>query len=567
MTDSTVTNSYLNVSDLQLLFKSPQSKFEHNFGTCNIRINKGEPLWGALHLVFNLDRSGSTGAGSEGKDGKTAWDNIVHTMKCTLNYCKEHNVQVFVSIILFDHKTIEMCQSKEVTEENVKILSQNLSDRIKYYPRGSTDIHKAMLKAQEMAVHDFDEWCVEKPYQTFHLLMTDGCPTAGPCDLTTIATAMPKEVENYLLGFGSNHNEKLLNALVEKSVKGGEYHFTPTFEQAGVIYGTVLDSIFNRFAQTVTVTVKHAELYDYKTNTWVTELKLGPMAFESERMLHLRFPWDNMKDREICVTYKTLGDSGEHILWKYNKEYSTEENKDDKMNLEVYKYFLRQEVMEILYHRKHKTFPDDKLRKNIAALGELIKTFMKDNNLDEDAFLNQLCDDLSIALHSMEMSAALGDKLCLDRQVSQATQRGYNAAVPARMQRFDAQTAPAATAALKRTPLFRNHTQRGAAARSTSAYAAPRQMAAQRMCSLGVDDDVSDDEFYDASVHPAACPHAASFIPPRPPARRSLTTSYCARNLGNVSAATSAPPNNIESLVKSWTKQAKDNITKNQKIS
>ena len=134
-----------------------------------------------------------------------------------------------------------------------------MSDRTKFYPRGSTDIHKAMEKAQEMAVHDFDEWCVEKPYQTFHLLMTDGCPTAGKTDFNSIASAMPKAVENYLFGFGSNHNEKLLTRLVEKSVKGGEYHFTPTFEQAGVIYGTVLDSIFNRFAQSVTVKVKNAE--------------------------------------------------------------------------------------------------------------------------------------------------------------------------------------------------------------------------------------------------------------------------------------------------------------------
>ena len=291
------------------------------------------------------------------------------------------------------------------------------------------------------------------------------------------------------------------------------------------------------------------------------------MAFESERMLHLRFPWDNEEDRELSVTYHALGGAGEHILWKYNKEYSMKKNEDDKMNLDVYKYFLRQEVLEILYHRKHKTVADDKLRKNIAALGELIKTFMKDNDMDDDSFLTQLCDDLTVALHSMEMSAALGDKLCLDRQVTQATQRAYNAAIPQRMKRFDASTAPAAMAALKKTPLFRSHTQSSAPVRSVSAYAAPRQVTAQRMCSLGAnvsDDDASDDEFYDAPVHPA--PDATSFVPPRPPARRSFTTSYCARNLGNAHEVFT-PPNTIETLVKSWTKQAKDNIENNQKLS
>ena len=134
----------LNVGNIQLLYKTLQkNKFDTNFGICNLSIGKGDPLWGVLHFVFNLDRSGSMG--SLGADGKTAWENIVHTMRCILDYCNQSKVQVFISIILFDHEIVELYTSKLLTEENVKSLSDTLGDSKKFYPRGSTDIAKAMV--------------------------------------------------------------------------------------------------------------------------------------------------------------------------------------------------------------------------------------------------------------------------------------------------------------------------------------------------------------------------------------------------------------------------------------
>ena len=555
-----------NTSDIQLLYKTAQEKFPYNFATCNLSINSGEPLFNILHFVFSLDRSGSMGAGSSGQDGRTAWDNLVHTMRNIFQYFKQSNIQVFVSVILFDHIVEEECHSLELTDESIRVLTETLAGN-KYYPRGMTNIAGAMAAAKKAAVHDFDTWCTGKSYKTFHLFMTDGCPTEGPSTAAGIVSYMPQEVENFMIGFGKNHNEKLMTDLVKQSVCGGEYHFVSTFEQAGVVYGTILDSICNRYAEDVTITVKNCEIYDFTNNTWGQTFQLGSMAFESERMLHLRFPWDNTEDKEVCVTYKTVGDSQKHTVWKYEREYSDQKNPDEKQNDEVYKYLLRQEVLEVLDAVKQKSLATDKLRTNITTLGELIKVFQKENKLDDDAFLNQLCDDLTVALHSLEMAPELAAKYVVDRQNAQATQRGYTATMP----QYRNVTAPAACA-LEKTPLFRGHTCSAVDRpfRTTSAYTCNRQAAAQRLCTQGLDSDDDDDVdgFHEVlpyhnqiligrnSVNASTPP-----VPPRPVMRRAATAS-AAPVRTQTSPTQQARDRTAQNLVTYWVNQAKKNKAK-----
>ena len=74
----------LTVSNIELLYKTLQKKYNHNFATCNVAINEGSPLWGILHLVFNLDRSGSMG--TPGDDKKTPWEYVTHMMHNVFQY-------------------------------------------------------------------------------------------------------------------------------------------------------------------------------------------------------------------------------------------------------------------------------------------------------------------------------------------------------------------------------------------------------------------------------------------------------------------------------------------------
>ena len=74
----TQVTQILNVNPIQLLFKSPQDKYDHNFAISNICVKGGTPVWKSLHFIFTLDRSGSMS--QRGRDGNTAWDNVTHMM-------------------------------------------------------------------------------------------------------------------------------------------------------------------------------------------------------------------------------------------------------------------------------------------------------------------------------------------------------------------------------------------------------------------------------------------------------------------------------------------------------
>ena len=474
---------------------------------------------------------------------------------------------------------------KKLTEENMDDLSNSLKDTTKFYPRGMTNIAAAMKAATTAATEQFtlninEKLLVHKcgdysPYRTFHLFMTDGCPTEGPSTCGGISPSVPKKIENFVIGFGVDHNEKLLNGLVDIKVskRGGEYHFVNDFENAGVIYGTILDSIFNRSVEDVTVTVKNCEIYNFVDNTWGNTLKLGPMAFDTSRMVHLRSSWVNEDQWEICVTFTSLArvdpdfrealhderPSTIYRVWEYNNEYTNKKIPDEKPNTAVYKYFLRQEVLELLFHVKKRTFPGQKLRHNITMLGETIKKFMETNDLNDDAFLNNLCDDLMVALHSMEMAPELGDKLCSDRHVTQGAQRAYNpATIPQCAPRYHSSgsgrftTCPPALAgvALQKTPLFRGHTV--SCHQTPNLNAVPRQVTAQRLCSQDIDNYDSDDDWNKVEPYAVGAANAviSSSMPPRVPLTRSTTCS--------TGDASQAPE---KALVDSWIKQAKEKLS------
>ena len=419
-----------------------------------------------------------------GKDGLTAWENVTHMMKNILIYLKDCGVRVFVTINVFDNEVIPVFpfieglgSIQEITNENCRRLIKTIHNKYKLYPRGMTNIGLAMTAAAaEVGFHPK----IRCGDTDIHIFMTDGIPTEGPTTLADIALTLPKHMENFMVGFGTQHNEKLLMGLIEQSEKGGEYHFVNSFEKAGVIYGSILDSILYRFAENIVLTAENCELYDYKTNTWSSSIHIKSMALETSRTIHLRFPWDNDKPIKVKITYKTISGEKTYTYWKENGDYSNKVGVvgedipypiDTSPNEEVYKFLLRQEVLELLFHVKNKSFPADELRKNITELGETIKKYMKDKNIDNDVFLNNLCDDLMISLQTLEMEASLASKFTSARLMMQGSQRAYNA-VP---DGVFISSNKATTQALEKTPQFRSHT---VSARSCSGYAIPRQIIA-----------------------------------------------------------------------------------------
>ena len=277
----------------------------------------------------------------------------------------------------------------------------------------------------------------------------------------------------------------------------------------------------------VTVTVKNCEIYNFVDNTWGNTLKLGPMAFDTSRMVHLRSSWVNEDEWEIGVIFTSLARVDPHFrdalhherpstiyrVWEFNNEYTNKKIPNEKPNTAVYKYFLRQEVLELLFHVKKRTFPGQKL----------------------------------------------GSKLCSDRHVIQGAQRAYNpATIPQCAPRYRSSgsgrftTCPPALAgvALQKTPLFRGHTI--SCHQTPNLNAVPRQVTAQRLCSQDIDNYDSDDDWNKVEPYAVGAANAviSSSVPPRLPLTRSTTCS--------TGDASRAPE---KELVDSWIKQAKEKLS------
>jgi len=65
----------------------------------------------------------------------------------------------------------------------------------------------------------------------------------------------------------------------------------------------------------------------------------------------------------------------------------------------------------------------DAIKKKMAELMEEMKKFMTDNELTEDKFIKNLCDDIYICFRTFD--TIYGNMFCTARQTSQGTQRQY----------------------------------------------------------------------------------------------------------------------------------------------
>ena len=130
--------------------------------------------------------------------------------------------------------------------------------------------------------------------------MTDGRPTAGALKYESLVACLP-DIKNDFIGFGLQHDEKLLKKLSDKG--NGEYHFIDNLENGGVLYGEILHSIFYKVMQDVIISSKNCTFYNWCTNSWGNILNIPSLASEQERTFHIHVPWNISEDIAIEFSY------------------------------------------------------------------------------------------------------------------------------------------------------------------------------------------------------------------------------------------------------------------------
>ena len=387
--------------------KESDNKLKENFGIVRIKVPLVPMNKNKIHLIFTGDRSGSMA--DRGSDGHTAFDHLKHVLINMLNYFATLDNKIYVTINMFDNEIIQVCKKLEVSKDSIQPVIAELQ---KLYPRGTTNIQKALQKAGDSIIENI---------QNVHIFMTDGRPTAGALKYESLVACLP-DIKNDFIGFGLQHDEKLLKKLSDKG--NGEYHFIDNLENGGVLYGEILHSIFYKVMQDVIISSKNCTFYNWCTNSWGNILNIPSLASEQERTFHIHVPWNISEDIAIEFSYIANDGTVTDDIVKYRNYNANEMTTIDTRNIEVWKYLWRQKTMELMDKAsKFQTFSKDILREAVAKLGENIKIFQEKYSLQNDDILNKLCDDLIVTLDSLDAEG--GEKYINSRLSTQACERVY----------------------------------------------------------------------------------------------------------------------------------------------
>ena len=98
-------------------------------------------------------------------------------------------------------------------------------------------------------------------------------------------TSLSEHFYNYFIGYGSQHDAKLLGVLsdFEKS----SYHYIDALEKTGFVFGEILHSITHKVLYDCEIVVEHGVIYNYNTNLYTNKLYIGDIVGESNKVYHL----------------------------------------------------------------------------------------------------------------------------------------------------------------------------------------------------------------------------------------------------------------------------------------
>lgn len=387
-------------------------------------------------FIFMVDRSGSMS--DKCSDGRDKMQHIIHTLKNMINYFKDNkSAKVYVNIFAFDDKIEEIVERTDINEDNIDAIIVKIN---RINPRSSTDIEKALISIKST----INKIQLENPtHNICNIFMTDGDATAGNCNTSYLSGLVDRNITNAFIGFGLQHDAVLLNAV--SNGDNSSYYFIDKLENAGLIYGEILHGILYKLLKNPSIKITNGLIYDYKNNTWSTELKIVDIISESNKVYHIT----SSNPGSCCAVLKAQCIE-DNVEVEYGFSIFNE-----CLETDLSKHIFRQRTLQLLYkinkfiEKKNETnqsshvfrrfrgfdnstIDDDNV--SIIAEQELLKTemknfmsemkkYMEDNNLNNDGFMKNLCDDIYISYRTF--GTKFGAMYNTARQTSQGTQRCY----------------------------------------------------------------------------------------------------------------------------------------------
>ena len=408
------------IENYKILQSAPENKDarpNHNYHTVDLVSSiVDSPNFEKFLVALNIDRSGSMGTIT--KDGHTALQYTLHTVKALIDYLEEikkDNPQLNIKMLVnaFDDRNLnigyhEIGQSKDKYLEKINNIT----------PRGTTNIEGAF-----QSVFQDDKYRSFGNTEKAHILFTDGRPNVGKQSAQGI-TGMETPGKQIYIGYGADHDSKLLQKMAK--IVDGDYHFVDNIENAGMVYGEIIHALLFAAVKDIKINITGAEVYDYRNNTWCNSVDFNSFASEHTQTLILRSSWNSVEPVSVNIIYTEASTNIEHSKTDIYSEYNCTngESKESCRDIDVEKHMYRQKTMELLSKALNRNFVVvSEFQNELIAFENGLKKFMKNKQLEDDPFMLKLVADIYIAFSGLNSRA--GDAFIGSRLTSQANQRAY----------------------------------------------------------------------------------------------------------------------------------------------
>lgn len=440
-------NEPINTNELDNLpFDTNTNTDKTFFGIIDIHV-KESPITTTMQVI-NIAIDASSSMSESCNDGKEKIDHIKHTVKNILNYIlSKPQIKVLLNVFIFSSSVTDILINETVTEDNINELKKKID---KIYADGGTNIENALKKFIELSKN------ISPDYVVSNIFMSDGYATEGVTNIKLLGGLVNESVSNTFIGFGIEHNPKLLTFL--SSSINSVYYYIDVLENSGHVYGEILHGILYKKHQNTILTVENGFIYNWKTNSWSSSLMIGNLVSDTYKQFHIiskccdevscalkfgeevTFRFMNSYDdlSKFYFRQKTL-----QILFnshKLNDELDELDEIDHFNNFKKYRFdFKEEEEEEREKNRKDKIYDqkkrNEKRIQNIKLLKKQMKELIKNmeeyktvHNIFEDKFIKNLCLDIAICYKTI--GTDLGKLYSYSRQISQGSQRIHSVKTP-----------------------------------------------------------------------------------------------------------------------------------------
>lgn len=421
------------ISNKQLVFHNktmPIEIFQNPtdvFGRLSVTLEKTNKTTKPLFIKSTIDVSGSMDEDSD-KNG-TRLDYVKRTLIKMLQFLvKTVESDVWIQIDSFSNTFDTVVKKVLLTSDNINNMMNNINE---VTSDSMTNIGLGLIESNKI----LDSAMKEHPeYKIVHLFLTDGEPTAGERDAKELANMVNPEYSNIFIGYGMEHNAKLLKAFSNRGINN-KYMLIDNFENTGLVYGEIVHSLLYSVLENVTITMSEGSLiYDARTNQWEQSLRVSSLLSEKENTYHIK----THSSPSFDVTCSLSG-----IMSDTNDDYECVIGHSDSESSEVdlSKYIFRQMTMELLHKASNICLYDNitSLKNEMKLFFKKMNMYMNDNQLQNDAFMKILCEDMHISYSTLGSSE--GNMLSQSRHTSQIDQSCHRSGSGYRMRVFGRQHA------------------------------------------------------------------------------------------------------------------------------